>query len=82
MAIKRYPVRNEQGAPIGSSPDPGSATDVRFWAESTLRAGEVVAVTASDASYNDSLRDLLTEILAEAREANVHLRHMSGLETL
>ncbi len=39
-------------------------------------------VTAKDASYNDALRDLLTEILAEAREANVHLRHMSGLETL
>ena len=39
-------------------------------------------VTAKDASFNDALRDLLTEILAEARESNVHLRHMSGLETL
>ena len=37
-------------------------------------------VTAKDGAFNDQLRDLLTEILAEARETNVHLRHLSGLD--
>lgn len=80
MAIKRYPIRNEQGAPVGSTPDPDVPTDVRFWVESSFRAGEVVAVEAANAAFNDQLRDLLTEILDEARETNVHLRHLSGLE--
>lgn len=39
-------------------------------------------VTAKDATFNDALRDLLTEILAEAKEANVHLRHLSGIDNV
>lgn len=39
-------------------------------------------VTAKDGTFNDQMRDLLTEILAEARATNVYLRHISGLETL
>ena len=80
MAIKRYPIRNEAGDPIGSTPDPTVPTDGRFWVESSFRAGEVLAVEAANAAFNDQLRDLLTEILAEARETNVHLRHLSGLD--
>ena len=37
-------------------------------------------VSAKDGTFNDALRDLLTEILAQARETNVHLRHLSGLD--
>lgn len=82
MAIKRYPIRNEAGAPIGSTTDPAVPTDERFWVESSFRPGEVLAIEAANAAFNDQLRDLLTELLAEARETNLHLRHISGLETL
>jgi hypothetical protein len=79
MAKKQYPIRDERGAPVGSTPDASSATDVRFWVESSLREGEVVAVTAADGTFNLEIRELLCQLLDQARETNVHLRHLSGL---
>ena len=36
-------------------------------------------VTAKDGTFNLEIRELLTQLLDQAKETNVHLRHLSGL---
>ena len=80
MALKIYPPRNEQGDPQGSTPDPDSTTDVRFWVEASMRDGEVVSVLPADRTMFADVVDLLCQILTEQRKMNMHLMAGSDID--
>ena len=77
IQLHQGPQKDSDGNPIGTTPNEPPDGTVRL---DVSLEGESVAVVAADATLNDKIRGLLEQLLAEARETNVHLRSMTGLE--
>jgi hypothetical protein len=78
--LKRYPIRDEDGNPIGATVDGDDSTSYRFWVETTQKSGDSVSVLAFDETFNQPLFEMLTRAVAELSEINMHLRAITGLE--